>query len=132
MDSSVAGTIDKWLLLCAKKETMIMSDEEKATGTEPVEEPAATQGQRTVTQEIKVQAQDLFQAINEVIREGTARRITIERKGRVLIDIPLVAGVAASAVLAFYLPLISALVAAGALFSGCTLRIEREEPPAQP
>ena len=108
-----------------------MSDEEKASGAGPVEEPAATQGQRTVTEEIKVQAQDLFQAINDVIREGTARRITIVRKDRVLVDIPLVAGVAASAVLAFYLPIISVAVAVGALFSGCTVRIEREEPPAQ-
>jgi hypothetical protein len=111
---------------------MIMSDEETAAGAQPAEEPAATQGQRTVTEEIKVQAEDLFQAINDVIRQGTARRITVMRKGRVLIDIPLVAGVAASAVLAFYLPILSAMIAVGALVSGCTVRIEREEPPAQP
>jgi hypothetical protein len=107
-----------------------MSEEEKVVEGEQVEQPAGGES-KTVTEEIKVQAQDLFQAINDVIREGTARRVTIERKGRTLVDIPLVVGVAASAVLAFYLPIISAIAAVGALLGGCTLRIERDEPPSQ-
>jgi hypothetical protein len=81
-----------------------------------------------VTEEFKVQAQDLFQAINDVIREGTAKRVTVLRNDRVLLDIPLVAGLAASVLLAIYMPVISAIVAVGALFGGCTVRIEREEP----
>jgi len=44
------------------------------------------------------------------------------------LDIPLVAGVAASVVFAFYMPFLSAIVAAGALLGGCTVRIERDEP----
>jgi len=107
-----------------------MSEEEKVVEGEHVEQPAGGEP-KTVTEEIKVQAQDLFQAINDVIREGTARRVTIIRKDRILVDIPLVVGVAASAVLAFYLPFISAIAAVGALLGGCTVRIEREEPPAQ-
>jgi Domain of unknown function (DUF4342) len=113
----------------AEKERMTMSEEEKGVGAEPVEEPAGAQAQRTVTEEIKVQAQDLFQAINDIIREGTAKRITVVRKGRVLVDIPLAAGIAVSVVLAIYIPFISAMVAVGALLGGCTVRIEREEPP---
>lgn len=109
-----------------------MSDQVETPGAGPAEEPGTTQGKKTVTEEIKVQAEDLFQAINNVLREGTAQRITILRKGRVLVDIPLVAGVAAGALLAFYLPVLSTIVAVGALFGGCTVRIEREEPPTQP
>jgi hypothetical protein len=104
-----------------------MSEEEKVVEEEQAEEPTKAQG--TVTEEIKVQAQDLFQAINDIIREGTARRVTILRNDRILVDIPLVVGMAASLVLAVYLPVISAIVAVGALFGGCTVRIEREEPP---
>jgi hypothetical protein len=112
-----------------------MSEEGKVVEEQPVEEQAkagqAGAGKGTVTEEIKVQAQDLFKAINDVVRESTVRRVTILRGDRVLVDIPLVAGVAVSAVMAFYLPIISALAAVGLLLSGCTLRIEREEPPAK-
>jgi hypothetical protein len=104
--------------------------EEKVFEAEQAEEPAgAGEGAKgTVTEEIKVQAQDLFKAINDLIRESTVRRVTIMRNDRVLVDIPLALGVGASLILATQLPLISALAAAGALLGGCTLRIEREEP----
>jgi hypothetical protein len=38
---------------------------------------------------------------------------------------------AASVVLAFQMPVLSSIVAVGALFGGCTVRIEREEPPTE-
>ncbi|MGD8735975.1 MAG: DUF4342 domain-containing protein [Anaerolineae bacterium] len=95
-------------------------EEEQATG-----KPGA--GADTVTEEIKVQAEDLFHTINQIIREGTARRITILRNDRVLVDIPL----AASVVLALQMPVLSSIVAVAALFGGCTVRIEREEPPTE-
>jgi hypothetical protein len=101
-----------------------VSEEEKFGEEEQVEEPA----KETVTEELKVQTEDLFRAINDLIREGTVRRVTVMRNDRVLLDIPLVAGMAASLVLAFYMPFLSAIVAAGALLGGCTVRIERDEP----
>jgi hypothetical protein len=82
---------------------------------------------RTVTEEIKVQAEDLFDTINTVVRQGTARRVTIVRNDRVLLDIPLVLGLGASVILAMYLPVISALAGLGVLLSGATLRVERDE-----
>jgi hypothetical protein len=99
-----------------------MSDEEKV-----VEEQQAEKS--TVTEEIKVQAEDLFQAVNDLIHEGSVRRITIMRNDRILLDIPLAVGVAASMVLAFQLPVLSALAGLGVLLSGATLRIERDAPP---
>jgi hypothetical protein len=102
-----------------------MSEEEKVVEEEQAE------AQDTVTEEIKVQAEDLFKTINDIIREGTAKRVTVLRNDRVLVDIPLVVGVAASVVFAIYLPVLSAIVAVGALFGGCTVRIEREEPPEE-
>jgi hypothetical protein len=106
-----------------------MSEEEKVVEAEQAEEPAAAEG--TVTEEIKVQVQDLFQIVSDIIHEGTAKRITIMRNDHILVDIPLAFGMAASVLLAMYMPLISAVVALGALLGGCTMRIERPEPPEE-
>ena len=107
-----------------------MSEEEKVVEEEQVEEQAqAGEGAgATVTEEIKVQAQDLFKMFNDLIRESTVRRVTILRNDRVLLDVPLLVGVPISFILATQMPVISALAAVGALLGGCTMRIEREEP----
>ena len=112
-----------------------MSEEEMAVETEEAESEAkagqadAGEGKAwTATEEIKVQTQDLFRAINDLIREGTVRRITVLRNDRVLVDIPLILGLPASLILATQLPLITAVVGVGALLGGCTLRVERDEP----
>ena len=103
-----------------------MSDETKVLEEEQLEDQA--QAQQPVTEEIKVQAQDLFKVLNDIIREGTVKRFTVMRNDRILVDIPLALGVAASVVFAVYMPVLSAIVAVGALLGGCTVRIEREEP----
>jgi len=103
-----------------------MSEEEKTVHTEGAEETPRAHAK--ASEEFKVQAQDLFQTINDIIREGTAKRIIVRRNNRTLLDIPLVVGVAGGALLAFYMPLISAIAAVGALFGGFTVRIERDEP----
>jgi hypothetical protein len=110
-----------------------MSEEERVVEV-IVNEVSEDQGEKksqtgqTVTEEIKVQTEDLFETLNGIIREGTAKRVTIMRNDRVLVDIPLVLGVGASLVLAWYMPVITAVVGVGALLTGCTVRIEREEP----
>lgn len=106
-----------------------MSEEQKVGEQEQPEEARAG-GRRTVTEEFKVAAEDLVDMINKLVHEGTVRRVTILRNDRVLVDIPLAVGAAASLVLALQMPVISALAGLGMLLTGCTLRIEREEPPA--
>ena len=111
-----------------------MTEEEKVVEgavdevTEDQAEETVQAGQ-SVTEEIKVQAEDLFETLNDIIHEGTARRITVMRNDRVLVDIPLVLGIGASLILAFYMPVITAVAGVGALLTGCTVRVEREEPP---
>jgi hypothetical protein len=114
---------------------MTMSEEEKAVVTEDAGEEAeagktdAGEGKAwTATEEIKVQTQDLFRAINDLIREGTVRRITVLRNDRVLVNIPVIFGLPAGVILATQLPFLTAAVGVGALLGGCTLRIERDEP----
>jgi hypothetical protein len=96
-----------------------------------IEEQAGEEGRQRVKEEFKVQANDLLKAIKDLYREGSIRRVTILRNDRVLLDIPVVAGFAAGVVLATQLPLLSAIVAVAALAGGCTVRIEREEPPEE-
>ena len=80
--------------------------------------------------EFKVQGKDLQKAIKDIAREGTVRRIVITREDRMLMNIPLAVGVASGAVLAIYMPFIAAIAAGAALLGGCTVRVERDEPPA--
>jgi hypothetical protein len=97
-----------------------MSEEQKTPEVE-TKKPAV--------EEVKVQAKDLTKTISDILHEGMATRITVVRKERTLIDIPLAIGVASSVVLAIYLPVISAIAGVCALLGGCTVRIEREQPP---
>ena len=77
-----------------------------------------------------MQGKDLQKAIKEIVREGTVRRIVITREDRMLMNIPLAVGVASGAVLAVYMPFIAVIAAGAALLGGCTVRVERDEPPA--
>jgi hypothetical protein len=104
----------------------MMSEEQEA-----VEGQHAEAQSRTVTEEVKIQARDLTKAINDLIHEGSVRRITVVRNDRVLLDIPLAVGAAGGVILATQLPWISAIAGLGVLLSGATLRIEREEPPEE-
>jgi hypothetical protein len=106
---------------------MVMSGDEKTVDAEHVEEPVEAE-KKPVTEEIKVQAEDLFKAINNLIREGAIRRVTVIRNDRILMDIPLSVGAVASVVLAVQMPVLASLSAVAALLGGCTVRIEREEP----
>ncbi len=99
--------------------------EETQLGGEPLEEQKST-----VVEEIKVQAHDLIKTFQDLVHEATVRRITVMRKDRTLVDVPMPLGVAAGVVLGIYLPILSAIVGVGALLTGCTVRIERDEPPA--
>jgi hypothetical protein len=115
-----------------------MSEEEVIAEMEAAEEEveagdagAGDSGGRTTTEEIRVQTEDLFRAINDLIREGTARRVTVLRNDRILLDIPLFAGLPLSVILATQLPVLSVVVGVGALLGGCTLRIERDELPEE-
>ncbi len=103
--------------------------EEQTAGEEAQPEQEAGAGMRTVTEEVKVAGENLVEFINALVREGTVRRVTILRNDRALVDIPLAVGAAAALVLATQMPIISALAGVGMLLTGCTVRIEREEPP---
>jgi hypothetical protein len=105
-----------------------MSEEEKFDETQAGEQPEAEK--KVVTEEIKVQVEDLFKSINDLIREGTVRRVKVVKDDRILVDIPLWAGIGSGVLMAVYMAPIAALISVGALLGGLTLRVERDEPSA--
>lgn len=76
------------------------------------------------TEEFKVNGEDLIKKVNELIREGNIRRVTIkDKEGKIIAEFPLTVGVIGALVAA---PL-AALGAIAALVTECTIAVEREE-----
>ena len=82
---------------------------------------------KTVTEEIKVAADDLARKVEELIREGNIRRIIVkDEKGKTYLEIPLTAGVIGIVIA----PLLAALGVIAAYASKFTIEIVRDEPGA--
>jgi hypothetical protein len=103
--------------------------EEQTVNEEPQAEEQPEAEKATVTEEIKVQVEDLFKVVNDIVREGTARRVKVFHNNRVLVDVPLWAGIGSGLLMTIYMAPVAALIGVGALLGGCTVRVEREEPP---
>lgn len=81
-------------------------------------------GERTMTEEIKVQGEHLVEKVKELARAGNIRRVTVKDKdGKVLAEFPLTFGVV-GVVLA---PMLAALGGLAAVLSECTLSVEKEQ-----
>lgn len=66
----------------------------------------------TWTQEFEVESQKLWENIKAVLREGSARRIIVrKRNDDVLLDLPLPAGLGASALFVYLTPFIAVITA---------------------
>ena len=74
-------------------------------------------------EQIKVMGEDVFKKINEVIKEGNVRRISIKDKsGKTIAEFPLTVGVVGVALA----PVVAAIGAIAALVTECTIMVERE------
>jgi Domain of unknown function (DUF4342) len=75
-------------------------------------------------EQIKVIGEDVFKKVNEVIKEGNVRRISIKDKnGKTIAEFPLTVGVVGAALA----PVVAAIGAIAALVTECTIMVEREE-----
>jgi len=80
--------------------------------------------QQERTEEFQVSGEKLVAKLNELLRQGNIRRITIKNdEGKTLIEIPLTIGVVG----AVLLPVWAAIGAIAALVTKCTILIERVE-----
>ena len=75
-------------------------------------------------EEFTIGGEKLVSTIKKLVREGNIRRITIKNKeGKTLIEIPLTFGVVG----ALFLPTLAAIGAIAALFTECTIVVEKIE-----
>lgn len=74
-------------------------------------------------EEIKVSGAKLVEQLKALIKEGNVRRVVLRNpQGRVLLDVPLNAGVAASVLLPFW----AAVASVAVLATDFTIQIERD------
>lgn len=77
-----------------------------------------------MTEEFRVNGEEIVAKIKELVQEGNIRRILIKNEdGRILIDIPLTVGVVGS----LLAPQLAAIGAIAALLSRGTIIIEKDE-----
>ncbi len=70
--------------------------------------------------------------VKDLVLKGNVRRLIVRRpNGKVLIDIPLTAGVGIAGVLTLLTPMLAALAAMGALFAQFRIEIERDPDPSE-
>ena len=100
--------------------------EEPASGTSTETAPEAEHvavEKPSIWETIELRADELEDDLEEIVREGTARRITVKKDGEVVADFPLAVGVAGAVLAA---PL-AAVAAIAALIADCTIEVERYE-----
>lgn len=74
-------------------------------------------------EEFKVKGEEVLKKVNELIKEGNVRRITIKDKsGNTIIEFPMTLGLI-GAILA---PMLAAVGAFAALVTECTISVERK------
>lgn len=80
---------------------------------------------KTYWESFKAEGANIADKLNDVIREGNARRVVVEYQGKTVAEFPLTVGVI-GAVIA---PVAAAIGGIVALLKDCTIRIERDLAP---
>lgn len=83
-------------------------------------------------EEFKVTGDNVMAKVRELLEEGNVRRVFLKsEEGRTLLEIPLTAGVAVTAVATMFAPVLVAVGAVSALLTRVTIGVQRvAEPPA--
>jgi hypothetical protein len=88
---------------------------------------------KTRYQEFEVAGDDLVSRVREIVHEGNVSRLYLKRvTGETILEIPLTAGVAVTAVGAVFAPVLVAVGAVAALSGRVTIGIERPAEVAAP
>ncbi len=78
--------------------------------------------------EFKVSGENLLTKVREVVREGNVKRIILKNEdGDTLLEVPMSAGVAVTALTAVFAPWLVAIGAVAALMTDVTLVVERRD-----
>lgn len=84
--------------------------------------------QRSWSETINVDANQLLGKVQQLIREGNVRRIVVKQGGRTIAEFPLTIGVVG----AVFAPILAAVGAMAALLTECSIEIERTATPEDP
>ncbi|MCX7905032.1 MAG: DUF4342 domain-containing protein, partial [Caloramator sp.] len=84
------------------------------------------QNQKKLGAQISEFSNDLVETIREIIKKGNVNRIKVKKDERVLVDIPVTAGIAAGA-LSLFSPALIAVGAIAAVVSKVKIEIERPD-----
>ena len=88
-----------------------------------------------VTESFHVSGKQLVGKVKELVQEGNVRNVRILHKKRTLLEIPLTAGAGIAAVTLLAAPVAAVLATLAAVFTDCTIEVERtkdkEEPPSE-
>lgn len=79
-------------------------------------------------EEIKVKGNQLVDKFREVVEEGNARRISIRKDGRTIMEFPLSVGVGGATAAILLSPTLAAIGAFASLVSDVSIVIERNRP----
>jgi len=82
-------------------------------------------------EEVKVKGSQLVDKIKEIIEEGNARRVSIRKDSRVLLEFPLTLGVGGATAAIFFTPVLAAVGALAALVTDVEVVIERIHDPVE-
>ena len=78
----------------------------------------------TFTESFKVAADQLVDAIKQIIHEGNVRRVIIKQDGRTVVEFPITVGVIGTV----FAPILAAAGALAAVLTDCTIEVERTTP----
>lgn len=112
---------------------MIPEKEERpiAMANEPIGAPSTPQSteEHTWREEVEMAGSQLVERVKELIAEGNVRSLIIRNADdKVMLEIPLTAGVAVGGVITLVSPVLAALGALAALLAHVKVEIVREEP----
>jgi len=93
-----------------------MSDEQKSKNED----------EKTWTEEVEIASNELVERVKELIEDGNVRRLIIRQAdGRMLLEVPLTAGVVGAGAIALFAPVLAALGALAALVARVRIEIVR-------
>lgn len=115
-----------------KEETPITVANEPTNGQAPSNGASATPQsavEHTWREEVEMAGSQLVERVKELIAEGNVRRLIIRNADdKVMLEIPLTAGVAVGGVVTLLSPVLAALGALAALLAHVKVQVVREEP----
>lgn len=77
-------------------------------------------------EKLKVEGSQLVDKVKEIINDSSARRVTIKKDDKTMLEVPLVVGVGGAAAAVLFAPVLAAVGAFAALVSDVDVIVERQ------